>query len=285
MEDDAIEATRDGRISIHQRNERTCGGGNRARQRRQRRGEERGEERRGEERRGEERRGEGRVPIPAQFKPFELQAWRLEAADEVGDPGELPALGTPLAHHRNLDVLQQPQMPGRQSSDAAPRARVPVTAVLEHVAPVDDPRGFGVDLLAGLQDLEEEGFVLAALLRRLASALPISSGPSFCTDQSSVRGRNIRSPRGISAPAFCAGQFGEFDGLARGGEEEAVDVVADFGGEIEEWMKDPFGGLCLLGAGDGEACVFEVGEIDWVTRTMVMIEVVGGGEGVGEVGG
>lgn len=45
---------------------------------------------------------------------------------------------------------------------------------------------------------------------------------------------DLLSPGFIAASSLRSGELWELDGDARGGEEEAVDVIADFGGELLE---------------------------------------------------
>lgn len=60
----------------------------------------------------------------------------------------------------------------RDASEVATQRGRPgdITAVLEHVGPVQDPQGFGVDLAVRVRDFEEDGLVLSAFGGRVAVA-------------------------------------------------------------------------------------------------------------------
>lgn len=104
-------------------------------------------------------------PLPA--KPGQLEHVqcsllpRKGTVQQSGDPLVLPVPGL-AGNHADLDEFQEAEILVRKHVLGIAVAGLVIAAELEHVGAVEDGGGFLMDLLAGLEDLEEDGFETAA---------------------------------------------------------------------------------------------------------------------------
>ena len=104
-------------------------------------------------------------PLPA--KPGQLEHIqgslfpRKGTIQQSGDPLVLP-IARLAGNHADFDEFQKAEVLVRENVFGIAVAGLVIAAELEHVGAVKDGGGFLVDLLAGLEDLEEDGFEAAA---------------------------------------------------------------------------------------------------------------------------